>query len=35
MNSDLIKQANNAGYNLRKRLFKKYANIKIETVLQK
>lgn len=35
MNSDLIKQANNAGYNLRKRLLKKYANIKIETVLQK
>lgn len=35
MNSELIKQANNAGYNLRKLLLKKYANIKIETVLQK
>lgn len=35
MNRELIKQANNAGYNLRKLLLKKYANIKIETVLQK
>lgn len=35
MNSELLKQANNAGYNLRRVLFKKYANIKIEDVLKK
>lgn len=35
MNSELLEKSNNAGYNLRRRLLKKYANIKIETVLQK
>lgn len=35
MNNELIKQANNAGYNLRRHLLNKYKNIKIEDVLRK
>ena len=35
MNSNLIEKSNRAGFRLRKYLLNKYANIKIETVLQK